>query len=223
MALGRAAAWFPIVGLGLGLVLVLVERVTSALFPPLLAALLTVTAWKLVTGGLHLDGLADCLDGLAGRDSAHRLAIMRDSRIGALGAVGLILFLLLEIAALPELPPAIRWKALVAAPVVARAMPPLLGRIFPAARPDGHGAGFRAQLPGRAVPLALGVAAAVSVAVLGAPGLVALAAALLAVLALGRFFTHRLSGITGDVQGAAVEVAELVVLLTVSAWAYARL
>ena len=82
-ALGRAAGWFPIVGLGLGLVLVGVERVASVLFPSLLAALLTVTAWKVLTGGLHLDGLADCLDGLVGRDAEHRLSIMRDSRIGA--------------------------------------------------------------------------------------------------------------------------------------------
>ena len=63
-ALGRAAVWFPVVGLGIGFVLVGVERVTSVLFPSLLAALLTVTAWKVLTGGLHLDGLADCLDGL---------------------------------------------------------------------------------------------------------------------------------------------------------------
>src|ERR671930_1505650 len=99
-ALGRAAGWFPVVGLGLGLVLVGVERVTSVLFPSLLAALLTVTVWKLLTGGLHLDGLADCLDGLAGRDPAERRAIMSDSRIGAFGAMGLVIFRMLEVAAL---------------------------------------------------------------------------------------------------------------------------
>ena len=100
--LGRTAAWFPVVGAGLGLVLAGAERLGSSAFPPLLAALLTVTLWKLLTGGLHLDGLADCLDGLSGRDPAHRLAIMRDSRIGSFGAVGLILLLLLEVATLAE-------------------------------------------------------------------------------------------------------------------------
>jgi len=120
-ALGRSAAWFPIVGIGIGVGLVLADRVTSWLFPPLLAALLTVTAWKLVTGGLHLDGLADCLDGLVGRDPERRLAVMRDSRIGAFGAIGLIFFLLLEIVALSELPPAVRARTLLAAPVIARA------------------------------------------------------------------------------------------------------
>jgi adenosylcobinamide-GDP ribazoletransferase len=90
-----------------------------------------VTAWKLLTGGLHLDGLADCLDGLVGRDREHRLAIMRDSRIGTFGAVGLILFLMLEIVAVGELPPALRWRALIVVPTLARAVPPVLAPVPP--------------------------------------------------------------------------------------------
>src|SRR5256885_13516458 len=85
---GAAAAWFPVVGLAIGALLVLIDRITSAMFAPLLAALLTVTVWKLVTGGLHLDGVADCLDGLVGNDPAQRLAIMRDSRVCAVGPRG---------------------------------------------------------------------------------------------------------------------------------------
>ena len=137
---GGAAGWFPVVGLGLGAVLAGVDRVTMLLFPSLLAALLTVTAWKLLTGGLHLDGLADSLDGLAGRDPAHRLAIMRDSRIGAFGAMGLILVLLLEIVAVSELSPSLRGWTLLVVPVIARATSPLLVRLFPPARTEGSGA-----------------------------------------------------------------------------------
>ncbi len=181
-SLGRAAVWFPAIGLGIGAVLVGAERVTAVLFPSLLAALLTVTAWKLLTGGLHLDGLADCLDGLAGRDAEHRLAIMRDSRIGAFGAIGLILFLLLEVVAVAELPPGSRGRALLVVPVIARATPPLLA------------------LHAVAVPV--------------------FAVSVLSALALTRFFAARVSGITGDVLGAAIEVAELAGLLTVSAWAH---
>ena len=118
--LGRAAAWFPVVGLALGLLLVGVDGVTGRLFPPLLSAVLTVTAWKVLTGGLHLDGLADCLDGLAGRDREHRLAIMRDSRIGTFGAAGLVLFLVLEVAVVADLPPPERWRVLLAAPGMGR-------------------------------------------------------------------------------------------------------
>jgi adenosylcobinamide-GDP ribazoletransferase len=221
--LGRAAAWFPVVGLAIGFGLVVIERVTTRLFPPMLAALLVVTAWKLVTGGLHLDGLADCLDGLPGHDPANRLAIMHDSRIGAFGAIGLILFLYLEIAALAELPSAERWRTLLVAPAIARAMPPVLARLFRPARAQGHGAAFRAGLGRAAAGVALLLAAVIAVVVLGVLGIVAVAAALVVALVLARFMALRLSGITGDVLGAAIETAELTVLLTVTAWAHARL
>jgi len=221
--LGRAAAWFPAVGLGIGLILVAVEWVASSVFPPLLGALLTVTAWKLLTGGLHLDGFADCLDGLGGRDPEHRLAIMRDSRIGALGAIGLILFLLLEITAIAELPPPVRPYVLIAAPVIARAMPALLGRVMAPARGGGLGAAFQATLPPSAAPLALAAALVITAVALGGAGVVALALAAAVSLLIGRFFAARLGGITGDVFGAAIEAAELTAVLTVSAWAHARL
>ncbi len=221
-ALGRAAPWFPVVGLGIGVVLVAVERATGVLFPALLAALLTVTAWKLLTGGLHLDGLADCLDGLVGRDVAHRLAIMRDSRIGAFGAIGLILFLLLEIAAVTELRPGLRWRALLVLPAIARATPPLLASLFPPAKAEGHGATFQAGVRARAAPLALLLALASAWAALDLLGLLLAVAALLTAVVFAWYMATRLSGITGDVYGAAIEVAELAGLLTVSAWAHLR-
>lgn len=221
-ALGRSAAWFPVVGMGLGLLLVLADRLTSWLFSPLLAALLTVTAWKLVTGGVHLDGLADCLDGLVGRDPEHRLAIMRDSRIGAFGAVGLILFLMLEIVALAELVPPARGSALFAAPVMSRATPAVLAALFRAARPDGHGAAFQAGVRPAAVAIGLVIAVAASIFALGGLGVAAGAVGLVAAVGLAFFLAGRLDGVTGDVLGAAVEISELAVLLTVSAWTYPR-
>lgn len=221
-ALGRSAAWFPVIGAGLGIVLAGAERVASWLFPPLLAALLTVTLWKLLTGGLHLDGLADCLDGMAGRDREHRLAIMRDSRIGSFGAIGLILVLLLEIVAVAELPPEVRGGALLSAPVLARATPALLGRLFAPARPDGQGAAFHEGLGRSAPAVGLAVALAVVTLALGWPGVAAAAAALGAAAAVAAVLARRLGGVTGDVLGAAIEIAELTVLLTVSAWTYVR-
>src|SRR5262245_45295064 len=176
--IGQAALWFPVVGLILGLTLAGVDLVTARLFPGLLGSLLTVTAWKLLTGGLHLDGLADCLDGLVGRDREHRLAIMRDSRIGTFGAVGLILFLMLEIVTVAELPPAVRWRALIVVPTLARALPPLLARCFSSARPTGQGAAFMGGIGVAAAPVAAIVAVLVAVVTLRAAGVAALAAAL---------------------------------------------
>lgn len=221
--LGRAAVWFPVVGLGIGVALVVVEHVAVRLFPPFLAALLVVTAWKIASGGLHLDGLADCFDGLMGRDPTHRLAIMRDSRIGAFGAIGLILFLLLEITAFAELPAATRWRALLAAPAIGRAMPVLVARLFGAARPDGHGAAFHAGLGRWPAPVVLLIAVVVAALALGPAGLAAVAVAALVTVAFGAFMRARLGGVTGDVLGAVIEAAELTVLLTASAWAHVRL
>ena len=220
---GRGAVWFPVIGLAIGVALLAVEWIATRLFPPLLAALLVVTVWKLTSGGLHLDGLADCLDGLVGRDASHRLAIMRDSRIGAFGAMALILFLFLEIAALAELPSGVRGRTLVVAPAIGRAMPVLLARLFPPARPDGQGAAFHAGL-GRAAPAAaLAIALLVSGGVLGGMGIVAVGSAVVVSVLFGSFMRGRLGGITGDVLGAAVETSELATLLIVSAWTQARL
>jgi adenosylcobinamide-GDP ribazoletransferase len=220
--LGRAAAWFPIVGLLLGVALAGVDAVLARVFPGLLAALLTVTAWKVLTGGLHLDGLADCLDGLGGRDPDHRRVIMSDSRIGTFGAVGLILFLMLEIVCLSGMEPWPRRHALLLAPVVGRATAPLLARLFPAARAHGHGAAFVAEVTRRAAWTAVLVALVVGLAALGAAGLAATVLGLGAATLAARFLVARLGGVTGDVFGAAVEGAELVVLLTVAGWTGAR-
>lgn len=218
--IGRAAVWFPVVGLGLGLGLALVECATARLFPPLLVGLLTIAAWKLATGGLHLDGLADCLDGLAGSDPERRLAIMRDSRIGAFAAIGLVLVLLLDVAALAEMGEEWRWRVVVVAPTLARATPLVLARLFRPARRDGHGARFREGVGVGAAMAAVVFALLVAVGLLGLGGLVAALAGLLASLAIGALLARRLGGITGDVLGAAVETAELAVLLAGAAWTH---
>jgi len=221
--LGSAAVWFPVVGAGIGLCLMAANHWLSRTFPALLAALLTVTVWKIITGGLHLDGLADCLDGLGGRTPEHRRAIMSDSRIGSFGAIGLILFLMIEIVALSGMDWHARWRALLAAPAIGRAMPPLLARLFPAARGGGQGAAFASEVRRRGAFVALVLAAAVALTAFGASGLVALAVALVVTLLAARFLVARVGGITGDVLGTAVELAELAVVLTVAGWPGARL
>src|SRR5262245_58963676 len=195
---------------------------TVLVFPSLLAAILTVTAWKLVTGGLHLDGLADCLDGFMGGDRERRLAIMRDSRIGTFGALGLILVLVLEIAAVAELPLTFRWRLLLVAPAVGRAVPPVLARLFAAARQEGQGAAFVATVGAAGSVIALVVAAAVAVVLLGVIGALSTMVAMLVAIGAAWFVARRLGGITGDVLGAAVETTELVVILVALAWVGAR-
>jgi adenosylcobinamide-GDP ribazoletransferase len=171
---------------------------------------------------LHLDGLADCLDGLLGHDVEQRLAIMRDSRIGTFGAVGLVLFLMIEIVVLSELPDGPRRRLLLAAPAVARATPACLSRLFRPARTTGQGAAFASSMPGWAWGVGLVVAGLTAAATLGGIGMVGTLAAVGAAVVLARFLVARLGGITGDVLGAAVEMAELTLALTVSAWIHTR-
>ncbi|MBI3625329.1 MAG: adenosylcobinamide-GDP ribazoletransferase [Candidatus Rokubacteria bacterium] len=212
--LGRAAGWFPLIGLALGVVLTLVDRLLSLIFPPTVSALLVVLSWKLLTGGIHLDGLADSLDGLTGKNSAERLAIMRDSRIGVFGALGLILLLLLALVALAGLPSSLRAQALLLAPAVGRVMPLLLARTCEPATPGrGSGAAFMERVTSRALVVG-GVLVAVASGVIRWPwGLVAAGSGLSVSWALARFFSVKLGGLSGDGLGAGVEVAELGVLL----------
>src|SRR5258706_5627486 len=103
--LGRAAGWFPVVGLLLGLVLSASNWLLLRVFPPALAGGLVVALWAALTGGLHLDGLADCGDGLlASATPERRLEIMRDPRLGAFGGLVLAGFLILKVLATGALP-----------------------------------------------------------------------------------------------------------------------
>lgn len=217
-ALGRAAWWFPPVGLALGLVLVGADRALLLVFPPLLAAMLVVILWKALTGGLHLDGLADCLDGLAGRDPAHRVAIMRDSRIGVFGAVGLVFAIALSLAAMAALPGAARASTLLLAPVVGRLAPLVTGAVFSAATPSaGSGDAFISALPRAAGFVHAALVLLLGFLLAGPRGIAMVSAGLLTALIWSAFLVRRLGGLTGDGLGAGVELAELGVLLAASA------
>src|SRR5687767_7053569 len=94
---GRAAVWYPLVGVVIGAITWLIWKGAIIIFPPLAAGILTLVVWVVLTGGLHLDGLADCCDGLlASTTVERRLEIMKDPHMGAFGVTGLILVLMLK-------------------------------------------------------------------------------------------------------------------------------
>ncbi len=102
---GRATAWYPVVGLVLGAILVGLDWGLRWLFPGGVAAALLLLAWVTLTGALHLDGFIDCCDGLlAPVPRERRLEILRDVHAGAFGIVGVALLLLTKYAALVALP-----------------------------------------------------------------------------------------------------------------------
>lgn len=209
--LGLAAGWFPLVGLGIGAALYGVDRLLELLLPPALSAALVLGLWVAATGALHLDGLADCCDGLlASATSTRRLEILADVHAGAFGVVGVVLLLLIKAAAIASLADA---RALLLAPAAGRWIALLLARGHPA-RPQGLGARLHAE-QGRAGMLwALPVVA--GSLPFGVRGLAALAAGLLAAWALGRMARARLGGQTGDVLGAAIELSETAILVALA-------
>ena len=209
---GRAAVWYPLVGLFIGALAWLAWTVTMLIFPPWVAALITLIVWVALTGGLHLDGLADCCDGmLASTSVERRLEIMKDPHIGAFGVTGLILVLFLKAAALASLTPASSFSILLAASLARFCILPA-GLMRPV-RPSGMGAdfasGFRRSfiLWGAIIPLVIAV-------LLGIRGVVSLLAGLGVLTLILWLARSRIGGVTGDVFGMTVEIVEAVVLLT---------
>ncbi len=215
--MGRAMAWFPVVGLVLGGLLALADAAGRALFPPAVNAALILSLWAALTGGLHLDGLMDCCDGLlAARSPARRLEILRDTHVGAFAVVGAVCLLLLKFALLLDLPEPGRTPALLAIPALSRAAMTYAARAYPYARPGpGLGQLFRQGLTWRQVLVAGAVAVGVAGLALGPAGLGAALWVWLMTVGIAALARRRIPGLTGDVYGAINELTEVGGLLFV--------
>lgn len=209
---GRAGIWYPLVGLVIGGLTWLIWLVLRLYFPPFITGVLTLLAWIALTGGLHLDGLADCCDGLlASAPPERRLEIMKDPHLGTFGGIGLILALLTKCAALSLLTPSSGPGIILAATISRWFILP--AGLLPLAHSDGMGADFKAGLRPSAVfstvILPLGLAF-----FLGIPGFRAVLAAFFAAAAVLGLALIRIKGVTGDVFGMLVETTETAVLLS---------
>jgi adenosylcobinamide-GDP ribazoletransferase len=203
---------FAVVALGVASAAVWVDR-AQGLYA-LLTAVMIVTAWGLLSGLLHWDGLADSVDALGVRgDATRRLAVMRESGVGAFGVTAVVFVALTQVTSVAAIVESGTWWALGAAPVLGRlaAAVALAGRI--PARPDGLAAryGGRESLP-RLLLLTLPLVPLVVFP--ASPWRLALVvAAVIVGAAVPGLFTRRLGGITGDVVGATVLLTETFVLL----------
>ena len=211
----RGAVLFPVVGAGIGALVGLVAVGMDARLTVLVAAGLAVALEALLTGGIHLDALADSADGLGAGTRERALEIMREPTIGAFGATALLLDVVVKIAALAAVtagPDAL--LAVAAAYALGRTAPLALGWALPYARPEG---GSGAALTGGAgeISRALGVGLGIGLAVaaLGLRGIGLAAAALVVAALVGLVAQRRLGGVTGDVLGAAVELTTTLTLV----------
>ncbi len=213
----RGAWAFPLVGAGLGVAVGALAVVGAQVLTPFAAAALAVCVGVLLTGALHLDGLADSADGLGGHSPQQALAIMRDHTVGSYGAAALSLDLILRsalLAALLARPGTI--AALAAAGAVSRAAVLPVAALLPYARAE---AGLGAALSGIRGRCLLGVtiAIALTLALVEESGLFVLATAAVVATFLAAFANRRFGGVTGDVLGATVELVELAALAVLAA------
>jgi adenosylcobinamide-GDP ribazoletransferase len=181
--------------------------------PAAAASLLTLTVW--VTGGLHLDGLADTADGLGGGHTPETaLRIMKDSRVGAFGVISLILGLVLKFSLFLSLASQTRGAGvLLLFPVISRWSMVLLAYLSPYARAEGGlGQAMTLGVSPRVLTGASLSAGGLALLILGTPGLVLFIAAAALVWLVRLYFQRRLGGITGDILGATNEVVEIMVL-----------
>lgn len=218
--LNQSSAWFPVVGWLVGGCAALVFWATRVPFGEAPAVLLSMAATILLTGAFHEDGLADVCDGFGGGWNRQQvLTIMKDSRLGTYGAVGLALVLAIKFFALRGLPWTWVATVLVVAHVVSRFFPVVI--IF-------AGTYAREDLTSKVKPLAtqltlpgLLLAAFFALPALAlqlVPAVISVVAASVMTLYLARLFHRRLGGYTGDCLGSVQQLTEVTVYLTFLAW-----
>jgi adenosylcobinamide-GDP ribazoletransferase len=210
--LDHAARYFPLVGALVGLIGGLVTLAAGAVLPQSIAVILGMTATILATGAFHEDGFSDTCDGFGGGwDKAQVLAIMKDSRVGSYGAVGVAMMLLAKFTALNELGLGLLLPALMAGHSVSRLGSTALIHLLHYARDETGG---------KAKPLANRLERS-ELAIAATTGLLpclwlpwpsaalAITVAAAAAIVAGRYFVRRIGGYTGDTLGAAQQVSEL--------------
>ncbi|MEL6998192.1 MAG: adenosylcobinamide-GDP ribazoletransferase [Pseudomonadota bacterium] len=215
--LARAARYFPLVGILVGLITGGVFLLTMQILDPYLAAACAVTVGMLITGALHEDGLADTADGLGGGQTReHALEIMRDSRLGTYGACALFASIGFRILALGVLDPAEGFLALVIAHTVSRALIPTVLVSGAYARTRGLASSVAEGVG--TVEIAFAIITAFVVSMIGGyvAGLASCAAAVVCGGIMLAILMRRLGGYTGDGLGAVQQVGEIAVLVVLS-------
>lgn len=214
----RGAYALPLVGVMLGGWLWFVDWLCGRAFAPPVASLLALLAFSAATGFLHIDGLMDTADAVGSRKrGAEALAIMKDSRVGAMGVIAAIFLLAGKWVALTELPK-VDDSALWIAPLLSRLTVMWAMTLYPAARPEGLGALFARRMSSLKVSIATAVVFFVLYAWFSPLTItVWLALIFVVVFVMGRWMVRRFGGMTGDTYGALLEMVEWLVWIVAPA------
>jgi len=210
--------WFPLVGFAIGALLCLEDAALSLFLAPALRSALIVMSLAALTGAVHLDGLADTADALgAGRSRTRALDILKDVHTGAFGTVALVFAIVLKIFALADTPAISRYTALWLAPGLARWAMVAVAWKIEYLREKGAGTGLLGRDDSRGLIGASVIAAVAIIPVAGFHTMVACVVAVAITIGLRAFYRRWLGGITGDLIGAAGEIVELCVLISIAA------
>jgi adenosylcobinamide-GDP ribazoletransferase len=219
--MAKSIVYFPLVGFLIGVLLVNADKIFALIaLPQTIATFLLIIISVLITRALHIDGLADTLDGLmGGRDHSSRLAIMKDSRLGTAGALGIVFVLFLKYLCLNNLFESDRIVALLVAPALARWAQTLMVSNAEYVRDHGMGKAFVGHLRSSslvatsAVAIGLSAFVVVRLDVHSVILFFTLICGVLLLTYLGKsYLVHKLGGVTGDAIGAMSELNEVLVL-----------
>lgn len=217
--LAGSVLFFPLIGLLLGAMLTCFRWLTADVFPPVLADALTVVVWVVLTRGLHMEGVADAADGLAhGIHREKALEIMKDPVSGSFAIMAVALVLLLKWAGLMSLTPGLKLTGLLIMPVAARWVMVFMMGVGRSARDtESLGRSFVEDIKAGEVLISGLSALVIGVLLMGSFGALIMVGATLWAWLATLYLNRRLGGVTGDVIGAAGELAEVGILLALAA------
>lgn len=213
---GRSIAYFPAVGAIIGLILVGLNQLLGLFLPSAVVNILLVVSLAIISGGLHLDGFVDTCDGMGGhKTAAQRRRVMKDSRAGAFGIIGVCCLLLVKYVSLNSVPTCWLVPTLVLMPVLSRWAMVYTVFAFPYAKPSGLGKAFKQEANRLGFLVATIIALAIAVIPAQLAGLVIMFGVWIIVTVTASYLKSRFGGLTGDTYGAINEMTEVLVLILV--------
>jgi adenosylcobinamide-GDP ribazoletransferase len=215
--LGYAVACFPLAGLVIGGILAGLNWLLCFILPAGVVNILLIAALVITTGAMHLDGLSDTCDGIAGHKTVEeRWKVMHDSHAGAFGVVGVVLILLAQYVSLNNVPPEKMTAVLLFMPVVSRWAMVYSIFSYPYARPTGLGKAYKEATGWQHFTIATIITLAIAGALyplFNMTGFLLIGGILIITTGLAFYFKHKFAGLTGDTYGAINEVAEVMALI----------
>lgn len=214
--LSNSLIFFPIIGLIIGIFLILINYLISSFFSPLVVNTLIIIIWIGISGALHLDGFCDTIDGLyGGQTKEERLKIMKDSSIGAKGAIALICLLILKLSLLMEISPQYKYQTLLFTPMIGRWGMVMGIFLVPYAREEGMAKSFikykdtKQLFWASLITLTTGLFLFKFISL----GIIGLVIGIIFLLTL--YLKRKIGGITGDTLGGLNEIIEVFTLLII--------